>query len=316
MGRDRRRMKSLLAGALLLLAVVCFGASCSRREGERERPAAPAEQVAPPSPVHKPAARTVQPKRRAPSTSVADRTREPKPAPAAQAGPSLFEKALELNMVLEPELDRARVREAFEAIVSRARKGLAGAALPRDKIKVLNRVLLTDREVSYLSNKYWRDGTLAASVLRRRGNCMSMSALYVLVASELGLPVWLVVIPQHAFVRWDDGRTRVNIETVAGGAEVSDEHYASRHPYTPEDKAVLGFGEPQDANGFEAELLLTAARHRYGENRLEEAVAYVDRALALRPRRLDIKLWRAQLRSDITSDRQRFRLEVRAMLRR
>jgi len=43
--------------------------------------------------------------------------------------------------------------------------------------------------------------------------------LYVVVGAALELPIKLVLIPRHAYARWDDGRTRINIETTAAGAK-------------------------------------------------------------------------------------------------
>jgi len=236
------------------------------------------------------------------------------PAVATPA-PRLFEEVLKLNLVQEPELDPEALRVAFNEIVERAREATAEATTPRTKIAALNRVLLADRNVTYLSNKYWRDATLAATVLRGRGNCLSTSTLYVLVGEALGLPIRLVIVPGHAFVRWDDGDARINVETTSGGRELSDAQYFERQSCTPRDREALGWGHSQDADGFLAEIVLTSARHRNGENRLSEALTLVDRALSLNPGRLDTKLWRAQIRADMTADRKRFRREVMGVLR-
>jgi regulator of sirC expression with transglutaminase-like and TPR domain len=229
---------------------------------------------------------------------------------------SLCEKVIALNLVQEPKLDVEAVRKALRKLVEECRKETAKAASPRDKIAVLNRVLLADRKVSYLANKYWRDATLAASVLRGRGNCLSTSTLYVLVGKELSLPIHMVLIPGHAFVRWDDGKTRINIETTAGGREQKDADYSKLSSCTAQDKAKLGWGQSQDDDGFYAELLLTAAQHRVGQNRLKEALALLDKALALKQTRLDIKLLRAHVLADQTAGRRQFRREVMTLLRR
>ena len=60
-------------------------------------------------------------------------------------------------------------------------------------------MLLEERKVCYLSNLYWRDATLAASLLRNRGNCLSTSTLYMLAGEALNLPIHMVLVPRHAF---------------------------------------------------------------------------------------------------------------------
>lgn len=63
---------------------------------------------------------------------------------------------------------------------------------------------------------------------RKRGYCLSLSILYLSITERLGLPVYGVVVPGHFFVRYDDGGTRVNIETTGAGATASDEHYIEK----------------------------------------------------------------------------------------
>ncbi|MBN1360538.1 MAG: tetratricopeptide repeat protein [Sedimentisphaerales bacterium] len=63
---------------------------------------------------------------------------------------------------------------------------------------------------------------------RRRGYCLSLSVLYLSLAERLGLNLYGVVVPGHFFVRYDDGRTHVNIETTSGGANPTDEQYIEK----------------------------------------------------------------------------------------
>lgn len=309
-----KRQSAVLLAAVFVVgvgggaALVSLGSRGLPRE---ETP--PADLPAPPASASPPLREDIR--KPSPPEPVAERAREETLGAARDVAPRLLERIMELNAVQEPELDRDALRAAFRRIVESARAATAKAATPRVKIAALNRVLLADRQVTYLSNKYWRDATLAATVLRHRGNCLSTSTLYVLVGQELGLPIRLVIVPGHAFVRWDDGAARINIETTAGGVEVPDEQYFLTRPCTPRDREKLGWGKSKDADGFLCEILLTAARHRHGENRLDEAMALLNEAIALKADRLDIKLWRAQVRADMTADRLQFRREIAEMLR-
>ncbi|MCW8133305.1 MAG: hypothetical protein KIS92_23375 [Planctomycetota bacterium] len=241
----------------------------------------------------------------------------PKPAPAATADDvSLFEQVLELNRVLEPELDLAAARKAFKDLIDTLREPVAAAATPRQKIAVLNKVLLADREVAYLSNVYWRDATLAASLLRKQGNCISTATLYVCIGEALGLPIRLVEIPNHAFARWDDGTMKINIETTAGGEEVPDEKYPSLREAAPEDVRAYGYGRSLDKNHFVAAMITLAAAHRLGENKFEEALALVEKIQKLAPDRPDLELTILRLLADITGHRAEAREKVHAMLNR
>lgn len=59
----------------------------------------------------------------------------------------------------------------------------------------------------------------------KRGYCLSLSILYLSLGERLGMPLYGVVVPGHFFVRYDDGRTRWNIETTNGGTTALDKHY-------------------------------------------------------------------------------------------
>jgi len=49
------------------------------------------------------------------------------------------------------------------------------------------------------------------------------------LAEQLGVPIFAVATPTHVFLRYDDGKTRVNIEPFQQGAALSDEQYMREH---------------------------------------------------------------------------------------
>jgi tetratricopeptide (TPR) repeat protein len=61
---------------------------------------------------------------------------------------------------------------------------------------------------------------------------VGVAAVYLAVADELGLPVYAVGTPSHVFLRYDDGTTRINIET-DGGRSIPDEQYISQNRIAP-----------------------------------------------------------------------------------
>ena len=198
-----------------------------------------------------------------------------KDAPLKKQG-ALFERVLELNRVQEPELNPDEMRKAFDALMARLRPEVEKAKSPRDKIAALNKGLLAERDVNYLSNLYWRDATLAASLLRKQGNCLSTSTLYMLAGEALDLPIRMVLVPRHAFARWDDGKERINIETTNKGAEHPDKFYLHRAPQpAEEDCEKLGWCKSLSGDEALAELHATAAYHRSGENNIEDALAHM-----------------------------------------
>jgi tetratricopeptide (TPR) repeat protein len=63
---------------------------------------------------------------------------------------------------------------------------------------------------------------------RKEGYCLSLSILYLSIGERLGLPLYGVVVPGHFFVRYDDGRVRINIETTSKGGSAPDAHYEKK----------------------------------------------------------------------------------------
>jgi len=58
------------------------------------------------------------------------------------------------------------------------------------------------------------NNTFLAGLLRtRRGSCVSMPLIYLVIGQRLGLPVHLVAIGRHYFIRWEEPGYRMNIET-------------------------------------------------------------------------------------------------------
>ncbi len=54
---------------------------------------------------------------------------------------------------------------------------------------------------------------LAGLLRTRRGSCVSMPLLYLVIGQRLDLPVHLVAIGKHYFIRWEEPGYRMNIET-------------------------------------------------------------------------------------------------------
>ena len=56
---------------------------------------------------------------------------------------------------------------------------------------------------------------LAGLLQTRRGTCVSMPLLYLVIGQRLGYPVHLVAIGSHYFIRWEEPGYRLNIETTS-----------------------------------------------------------------------------------------------------
>jgi regulator of sirC expression with transglutaminase-like and TPR domain len=63
----------------------------------------------------------------------------------------------------------------------------------------------------------------------RKGDCLGVSLILLMLAERLGCPIYGVMLPGHFFCRYDDGRVRINIEPNRGGCAHDDAYYRERY---------------------------------------------------------------------------------------
>jgi len=141
------------------------------------------------------------------------------------------ETLVELSSLLGTELtgvpvDSDAVRKEIARIAERVRPALEDRSDPLRVISALNRFLFVEEGYVYDGVAANPDNFLLDRVIaRKRGNCLGLTALYLLLAERLSLPLHGVYVPSHVFVRYEDVGVRVNIETGGKGAEWEDGRY-------------------------------------------------------------------------------------------
>ncbi len=96
-------------------------------------------------------------------------------------------------------------------------------------IPVINKYLFSECRFSSVSEATDPNDLFLHTVLdKKRGYCLSLSILYLSLGERLGIPLYGVVVPGHFFVRYDDGRTKLNIETTSMGGSAIDKHYINK----------------------------------------------------------------------------------------
>jgi tetratricopeptide (TPR) repeat protein len=107
-------------------------------------------------------------------------------------------------------------------------------------VEALNRLIFG--ELAIQASQELKDpcNLLPSRVLeRKQGYCVGMAALYLVLAEQLRLPIFAVATPSHVFLRYDDGTTRINIESFQQGANIPDEQYI-REQRIPEESITRG----------------------------------------------------------------------------
>ena len=65
---------------------------------------------------------------------------------------------------------------------------------------------------------------------RRKGSCLGVSLMILMLAQRLDCPLHGVVLPGHFFCRFDDGESRENIEPNRSGYRHPDDYYRTKYP--------------------------------------------------------------------------------------
>ncbi len=98
---------------------------------------------------------------------------------------------------------------------------------PKSIVKIINEFLFDELGFNYVQTSNLEDLYLNKVMDRRRGNCVGLSILYLSIAERLKLPLFGVNVPEHIFVRYDDGEWKINIETGHKGMALSDTFYVT-----------------------------------------------------------------------------------------
>jgi len=115
--------------------------------------------------------------------------------------------------------------------------------------------------------------------VRKKGNCLGLSMLWLAVADRLGLPFRGVYVPSHCFVRYDGAGVRRNVEFAERGAAWSEDRYR-REFRLREGRPYLHSLDPPEMVGV---FLKTLGAGYSRKGREEDALRLYDEAGRLYP---------------------------------
>jgi regulator of sirC expression with transglutaminase-like and TPR domain len=130
-----------------------------------------------------------------------------------------------------------------------------------------------------------RSKMLSSYVRTRKGNCVSMPMLFLIVADRMGLKVHLAAAPLHLFVRYTDQTGgEHNLEATSGGHEARGEWYRQNLPMT--DRALESgiYMRTLSRRETVAAMASTVMDFLLAERRYQEASEVADAILAANPR--------------------------------
>lgn len=142
--------------------------------------------------------------------------------------------ALVVTKMEYPDLDTDKYLKIIDGYADELRKRLQGITYPLLIVSKINYYLF--EELKYTTappldanNPFGRsnknDTFINYVIDTKKGNCVTLSFLYLAITERLGLSCHGVAHPGHFFVQYYDGRTKVNIETTDKGKEHTKEEY-------------------------------------------------------------------------------------------
>ena len=144
---------------------------------------------------------------------------------------------------------------------------------------------------------YGRDYThalVSRYLTTRRGNCVSMPFLFIMLGDRLGLRVTASMAPRHVFVKYtDDAGKTVNLETTSGANSARD--IWLRHVIPMSDKAVAtgAYMAPLTRRETLAVMAGVILEADYAKSRYDETIAVADVLLQAYPKFIQALIFRS-----------------------
>jgi tetratricopeptide (TPR) repeat protein len=143
-------------------------------------------------------------------------------------------------------VDPAAVEKEINLLAERAKTALRDRSDPRKVVSALNKFLFVEEGFTYDCVAGNPDNYLLDRVLaRKHGNCLGLTALYLLLAERFSLPLWGVYVPSHCFVRFEEAGVRINIETGEKGTDQKDDRYVRDFGLTEERPYLRSLGRKE-----------------------------------------------------------------------
>lgn len=211
---------------------------------------------------------------------------------------------LVVDQLIDPSTDAAAVRSELDAWEQAVRGNVPANPTARQVLDALLKTLYEPgpwnqgKPFTYdLADPLGNDPKtkqLATYLTTRKGNCVSMPILFVILGQRLGLPVALATAPNHALVKFADDTQQMwlNVEATAGGFKYDSSY-----------QRELGISEAALDNGLFLRPLLphegvgviasSLMEHYAIRKDAEGLMAVADLALAANPKDSVAMIWKA-----------------------
>ena len=131
---------------------------------------------------------------------------------------------------IDPKKEILQYEASIDLMALQIAARLPVNAIQEDKIREINRFIFQEMQFRFPPHSLYANDidlyTFLPAVLdSRRGVCLGVSILYLSLAQRLDLPLEIITPPGHIYVRYNNGKKIINIETTARGIDLPSEVY-------------------------------------------------------------------------------------------
>jgi formylglycine-generating enzyme required for sulfatase activity/regulator of sirC expression with transglutaminase-like and TPR domain len=203
----------------------------------------------------------------------------------------LTETLLLISRHWDPRLDSASLKNTIDRLTESARRQLKDNPSPKQTVEILRKVIHEEGGYRYTEAldpagipvnpaELFLHGLLQT----RRGYCMNLSLLYLILGERLNLPLVGVPMPNHFFVRYDSTEYQTNIEATEGGTAFPDSFYEQRFGVAKGSKYFMtNLNKKQTLGAYFSNVGLVM----YRAAKPEIAIFYLEQSANINPQSID-----------------------------
>lgn len=202
---------------------------------------------------------------------------------------NLTEALLLISRDWNPSLNESPLRDEINQIVASVKKQLRPESTAQETVDILRQVIHNEKGYRYTDQVDGQGVPLNPEELflhgmlkSKRGYCMNLSLLYLIVGDRLNLPLYGVGLPNHFFVRYDSGSERINIETTESGRTYPDSFYENRFGLKFDGKTPF-FTKNLNKKQTLGAYLSNVGMVYYKQSRPQKAIFYLQPATEINP---------------------------------
>ena len=207
----------------------------------------------------------------------------------------LMQVKLAIDQIVNPSVDVEKSTNEINKMLTTLQAGFSKDMRPADQILSLSAFLY---EAGHWNNhqpfRYnfadplgqdLQTKLLSSYLSTKKGNCISMPVLFVILAGKLGLDVTLSTAPLHVFVQFNDPLTGqyLNIEATDRGQFVPQTLYTAHSAITPQAMKNGVYFQPLTKKQTVAVMVMLLAEHYEQQQQWQQSIGIAQLVLKFYP---------------------------------